>query len=135
LFYTDDDTDDLMLFEMSANKIGAEAHLFDNGDAMLDMMRNPPPMPTIVFVDLNMPKKSGYEVIEEIRNELEMKTLPVVVLSTAADNSSVEKCRNAGASYYIQKPTSMDKLRSAIAHTLEIDWTNPETYKNFFHKH
>ena len=64
-----------------------------------------------------------------------LKEIPVVVLSTAGDNYTANKSRIAGADYYIQKPTSHQKLRNAISFTLTLDWSSfkPDP-DNFIHK-
>lgn len=122
LFYVDDDSDDLMIFEDAANEIGANVKLFNNGDKLLQALNSLPAEPSMIFVDLNMPGKSGFDLISEIRSSGQWTELPLVVLSTASDKLSIEKCQSAGANYYIQKPTSIDKLKAALNHTLTIDW-------------
>lgn len=122
LFYTDDDEDDLFVFESIAKELIASTYLFSDGDTLLSRLNNPPPKPSLVFVDLNMPTKSGYEIMDEMKSSKKLKGIPIIILSTAGDSFSIEKCRQAGASYYIQKPTSMEKLKDAVECTLNIDW-------------
>ena len=133
LFYTDDDADDLMIFEVAATAAGAETCLFEDGDLLLRNL-NDLPLPDIVFVDLNMPKKSGYEIISEMKSSDRLKGIPIVILSTASDAQNIQKCKKVGANYYITKPTSMDQLKSAIAHAMKIDWnTFRPSEKEFVH--
>jgi CheY-like chemotaxis protein len=127
LFYTDDDQDDLMVFEVAASGLGADTNLFDDGNKLMYSLNNPPPVPSIVFVDLNMPLKSGYEILHEMKASERLKGIPVVVLSTATDKGNIDKSRKAGADYYIPKPTSVEKLRKAIAHTMTMDWNAPKS--------
>ena len=138
IFYADDDTDDLSLFKEAAGSLDIDVSVsaFSLADEMLDVMRNPPPNPAVVFIDLNMPVKSGYDLIKEIRESEGFQQVPIVVLFTASDHRSVTKSRELGANYFITKPTDINKLVSAIRHTLSIDWKkfNP-TYGEFIHKH
>lgn len=122
IFYADDDEDDIFLFKEAAENINAHVESFLLGESMLDAMHNPPPQPIIVFVDLNMPQKSGYELIHEIKSSPFFRDLPVIVLSTANDPRTVNVARRAGADYFITKPHSRKELQSAIEHALSIDW-------------
>ena len=122
LFYVDDDADDLMIFEIAAEAVGATASLFADGDLLLHSLNHPPPIPSVVFVDLNMPRISGYDIIREMKASDRLKDIPIVILSTASDALNIRKSRNMGANYYITKPTSLENLKRAIAHTLKIDW-------------
>src|SRR6476620_9926327 len=121
IFYIDDDADDLRLFREAVSPI-AHVSLFERGSEMMQALKNTPEKPQIIFIDLNMPMKSGYEVIQDIKHAEELSEVAIVVLSTASDNISVTKSRELGANYFIQKPTTLKKLRKAIEHTMEIDW-------------
>lgn len=132
LFYVDDDDDDLGFFEEAVQTLGHEVHLFNLADKMIEALNNPPPSPSMVFLDLNMPGKSGFEIINEIRQSEMCKDLPIVVYSTAADFGTIKKCREHGANLYITKPTSMSALQRALKHVLAIDLTQVQD-KNFLY--
>jgi CheY-like chemotaxis protein len=136
LFYIDDDQDDLLLFEFAASKLNVALQLFDSAEELFTTLKNSDIKPSVLFVDLNMPVKSGFEIMQEIKAEDDLKQIPVVVLSTAGDNYTAEKSRKAGADYYIPKPTSHEKLAKAISYTLGIDWNdfNPDM-PGFVHRH
>jgi CheY-like chemotaxis protein len=123
LFYVDDDEDDLMIFGDAAKELGVVVRLFNSGEKLLEALESPDIEPSIVFVDLNMPGKSGYDVISEIRSSSRWNKLPAVVLSTASDNFSIQKSRLSGASLYMQKFTDPDKLVAAIKDAMGRDWS------------
>lgn len=125
LFYVDDDGDDLKFFGEAASELDFEVKLFNSGEKLMSALKNPKANPSVVFVDLNMPGKSGYEVIAEMRESKRWKDLPAVVLTTASDSYSVEKSRVAGASLFIQKPTTLDGLIVAIDNVVSRDWSEP----------
>ncbi len=136
IFYTDDDQDDLDFFETASEDIGAEIRVFTIGDKMLKVIKNPPPNATHIFVDLNMPLKSGFEIIEEIKEMSPASTIPIIVLSTGNNEEIIEKCIAAGANYYINKPVSIAALKRAIEHVIQIDWeTFKPSPKEFVFKH
>ncbi|HEX8562679.1 MAG TPA: response regulator [Flavobacterium sp.] len=133
IFYADDDQDDIFVFTEAAEDIDAHVEVFLMGESMLDAMYNPPPQPTIVFVDLNMPEKSGYELIREIKSSPFFKDIPVVVLSTANDHKTITLAKRTGADYFITKPNSLPELKKAVKHTLDIDWKNNKPTTAGFH--
>jgi len=132
IFYVDDDSDDLNFFKEASRQIGATVELFDEGDKMLNALMNPPPQASVVFIDLNMPVKNGYDVLKEIKAKDNLREIPVVILSTTNDSASISRSKSLGASYYIQKPTSMMKLKKDIEFVLDIDWSSPSV--GFIHK-
>ena len=76
-----------------------------NGDEMLELFKEPTfSLPEVVFSDLNMPGKNGYEVIEEVKNNSTLPQVPVVILSTAPYVPYAERCKKVGACAYYTKP-------------------------------
>jgi len=137
IFYADDDHDDLEVFRDVVQTIGSKINLMthDHGEKILNALRNPPPTPKIIFLDLNMPGKSGFEVLEEIKSSDDLKDLPVVIFSTSNDPSNISRSMKMGANYYVTKPTSFESLKKSIEHTLNIDWKNfKPTKSNFIYK-
>ena len=135
IFYADDDEDDIYVFKEAAQGLNAEIEAFLLVESMLDAMYNPPPQAEIVFVDLNMPGKSGFELIREIRSSPFFKDIPVVVLSTGSDQRTINLAKRTGADYFITKPQSINELRTAIDHAISIDWKNAKpTISNFHYK-
>lgn len=92
---------------------GAEAldYLFARG-AHAD--RNPADQPSIVLLDLNLPKVDGREVLQAIRANEATKTLPVVVLTTSAEPFDVETSYALGVNSYIQKPVDFEQFVWAV---------------------
>ena len=71
--------------------------------------------PHITFLDINMPVKSGIEALEEIKN-IDPDAL-IIMLTSVDESSSVEKCRELGATNYIRKDTSLDNMKLIIKET------------------
>jgi len=134
-FYVDDDSDDRLFFQEAIDAIGENVRLFELGDDMIYMLKNPPPKPAIVFLDLNMPVKNGFEVLEEIRATKEFQDIPIVVYSTASTPDIMRKCLALGANFYVTKATSISELKKAIEHVLAINWQYfTPTINNFVYK-
>ncbi len=134
LFYVDDDADDLEIFHEVAQSMGIETQLFDRGDELLHTLLNPPPKPLVVFVDLNMPRISGFEVMKQIKANDFLTDIPVVAYSTATDSGTIDECKKMGADYFITKPSSIEVLKNALTYVLAIDWQEHDRTKDFCYK-
>ncbi len=124
IFYTDDDKDDQEIFVEAVEEVSADVTvtLQENGDELIRLLHHPPPSPTIIFLDLNMPVKNGYEVLKEIKGSEFTKNLPVVIFTTSDHTSAIETTRKLGANMYIPKPSSFELLKNVIKHILAINW-------------
>lgn len=70
--------------------------------------------PGIILLDLNMPGLDGRKTLEIIKQTTELKTIPVIILTTSNDERDVQACYELGANTYIQKPVDFDGLIAAI---------------------
>jgi two-component system response regulator len=77
--------------------------------------------PCLIFLDLNMPGLDGRKVLKALKNDDRTKQIPVVILTTSADPKDVEQCYALGASTYIQKPVSFERLVDAVR-TMKDYW-------------
>lgn len=76
--------------------------------------------PGIILLDLNLPGTDGREVLEEIKKTLELKKIPIVVLTTSHDERDIERCYEAGANSYIVKPVTMEGMVKAVERLKEF---------------
>lgn len=135
-FYVDDDSDDRSFFQEAADEIGENVRLFELGDDMLRMLKNPPPKPSVVFLDLNMPIKNGFEILQEIRASPAFGAIPIIVYSTSNSIDTISKCKDLGASLFITKAISLSSLTKAIEYVMAIDWDNfRPNLQNFVYKY
>jgi CheY-like chemotaxis protein len=137
IFYTDDDEDDLSIFTDAVESLPKKIQLqtYNGGDKLLNAIYNPPPTPNVVFLDLNMPGKNGFDVLSELRNSETKSDIPVVIFSTSNEPTIIEKCRKLGANFFITKPVLMKDIVKSIEHAIEIDWTKfVATDRNFVYK-
>ncbi|MGD9650680.1 MAG: response regulator [Dongiaceae bacterium] len=77
--------------------------------------------PGLILLDLNMPGLDGRKTLQAIKENPATKRIPVLILTTSADERDVQACYQMGANTYIQKPVSFDGLISAI-HRLKEYW-------------
>ena len=71
-------------------------------------------LPGLILLDLNMPGTDGREVLSEIKRDPQLRTIPVIVLTTSSDERDIEDCYAAGANSYVQKPVGLDGLVDAV---------------------
>jgi len=71
-------------------------------------------VPKVVLLDLKMPKINGIEVLEKMKSEENTRAIPVVVLTSSAEDPDIEKCYKLGANSYIVKPVKFDDFTNAV---------------------
>lgn len=79
------------------------------------------PRPLVILLDLKLPKVSGLEFLENLKAEPELKTIPVVVLTTSSDTTDVKRAYELGANSYIVKPVDFEKFVEVASH-IELYW-------------
>jgi CheY-like chemotaxis protein len=83
-----------------------------------------------------MPRKSGWEALEEIRDDPTLEPFPIVVLTTSSAQRDISRCYDLGASWYITKPAAFEDWLAAVS-TLEQYWVqldNPPEAKDGLHR-
>ena len=106
-----------------------------DGDAALDYLyqRGPyaspdaAPRPGIILLDLNLPGTDGREVLTVIKQDENLKTIPVIVLTTSSDERDIAACYKAGANSYVTKPVDLDGLFHALQRLQEF-WLEVAVY-------
>lgn len=96
---------------------GEEAILFLRGEKQFSGISRP----DIILLDLNLPKKDGREVLEEIKEDDDLKNIPVVVLTTSKAEEDILKSYNLHANAYVTKPVDFDQFIRVIK-SIEDFW-------------
>ncbi|WP_431061631.1 response regulator [Methanobacterium sp.] len=81
------------------------------------------PRPDIILLDLNLPRKDGREVLKEVKENEELKSIPIVILTTSSANEDIIKTYNNHANCYITKPVDFDQFLKVI-NAIEDFWLN-----------
>jgi CheY-like chemotaxis protein len=125
IFLADDDGDDCLLFEDALREINRRTQLTTASDGvqLMDiLMKRGSALPDIIFLDLNMPCKNGFECLQEIKGSPALRFIPVIIFSTSAQPDTIDKVYAQGANYYICKPGTFLLLKKAIEYVLSINW-------------
>ena len=120
----DDDEDDRRFFEeaVSESVSNVRVSTVPDGEQLLEALLNMPELPHLVFLDLNMPLKNGWECLREIRMHPKLKHLPVVIYSTSSNREHIEETYHGGASLYVRKPDSFSDLKTMARKVFSLDW-------------
>lgn len=134
ILIVDDDEDDRLLFEEAISNIEPliQVDIARSGMELVNLMKKGSP-PEIVFLDLNMPGKTGKECLAEIRRHESWKKIPVFIYSTSANRSDILDTYKAGANLYLLKPTSFSELIRMLKKAFTFDWEKiPSLSQNDF---
>ena len=93
----------------------------NNGDELMNYLtKHIERLPHVLFLDINMPRKNGFECLSEIKNNEALKDLPVVMYSTSGSKDKINILFNTGADVYIRKPSNFAQLVQVIHHALPM---------------
>ncbi len=123
LLLADDDMDDCIFFKEALSDIDLNTTLtiVNDGEELLNYLeKNQHNLPDLLFLDLNMPRRSGFECLKEIKLSDDFKHLPIVVFSTSFDMEIVKVLYEKGAHFYIRKPAEFNKLKQLIRKAITL---------------
>lgn len=122
----DDDDDDCYIFRKAlrelSDTIGLSC-LHDCDGIKHELEAN---LPDIIFMDINMPKKNGFECLHEIRETGHFKKVPIVMYSSSNLSVHITAAYGYGANLFYRKPAEYKTLVLALKTILELDWSDPE---------
>lgn len=123
ILIAEDDAGHARLIEKNLQRAGLHNPVtrFQNGQDIIDFLihrsrspKRPPESAYILLLDIRMPKLDGIEVLRQIKEDSELRKLPVMMLTTADDPREVARCHALGCSNYIVKPVDYEKFSEAI---------------------
>lgn len=133
----DDDEDDRLFFTDAFEelKITTKVSTFNDGVYLMEHLNSADIiLPEILFLDLNMPRKSGMDCLKEIRANDRFKDIAIAIYSTSSSEEDVENTFVLGANIYIKKPNDFKKLKKVLSEIVTINWqyhTNGLNKDNF----
>jgi two-component system response regulator len=123
ILLVEDNPDDerLTLRALRRSKVTNPVVIARNGEEALEMILNVELLPTVVLLDLKLPKIEGLEVLRRIRDENRTRLLPVIILTSSSEERDIIESYNLGANSYVQKPVDFDRFADAVA-KLALYW-------------
>lgn len=120
----EDNHGDVLLVRQALKSIATavQLHVAKDGAAALEFVRRKSPQPDLIILDMNLPQKSGAEVLDELKADTELREIPVVVFSSSGAVRDVRAAYRAQASSYVRKPEDVDEFFAVVA-GMERYWT------------
>ncbi len=119
----DDDLDDYIFFKTALDALPLDTNLSavsDGEQLMLRLNDESILLPEVLFLDINMPRKNGFECLKEIKQAERLKDLPVIMFSTSNSRDAMTALFKSGAHVYIRKPGNFEQLKELIYHALPL---------------
>ena len=120
----DDDADDRLMMQQAFHdcRLSNPLQFAQDGVELMDYLRRRGrfaeagcfPMPSLILLDLNMPRKDGREALRDIKSDPLLRQIPVVVLSTSRAEEDIARCYAEGANSFISKPVTFEGLIEAV---------------------
>lgn len=131
ILIVEDNEDDVFLAQRAFRKAGVTAalHVVHDGEQAVDYLRGSGifsdhckhPLPTMMLLDLKLPKRSGFDVLDWVRKNSTLRALPVVIFTTSAQSSDLDRAYALGANSYLRKPATLDDTTELLK-TLGLYW-------------
>jgi CheY-like chemotaxis protein len=120
ILLADDDADDRMMAAdaLEESRLANDLKCVEDGEELMDYLRhrgkfagsNEAPRPGLILLDLNMPRKDGREALKEIKADPELRSIPVIVLTTSKAEEDIYRTYDLGVNSFITKPVNFESL-------------------------
>ena len=127
ILLAEDSADDVSLFVRALKRadVAIDMDVVNDGIEALEYLRRMnhyanAPIPDFMFLDLNMPRKNGHEVLVELKKDQHLKTIPVIVLSTSNAPTDILDSYAVGATCFITKPEDFEELKTFVLKLFEF---------------
>ena len=125
IFLADDDEDDRLFFRDAFKeiKINTVVETFNDGIELMNYLtKEGATLPHVLFLDLNMPGKTGMDCLGEIKEIARLKDIAIAIYSTSASERDIEDTFVKGANIYIKKPNDFGTLKKILADVITMNW-------------
>ncbi len=120
ILVAEDDEDDRLLMQeaLEENRLANDLHFVEDGEQLMDYLLHRgeytdpknAPRPSLILLDLNMPRKDGREALKEIKADPTLRQIPIVVLTTSKAEEDILRTYDLGVSSFIAKPVVFDSM-------------------------
>lgn len=125
ILLADDDLDDHDFFKHALKEIDESIICITavNGvEALKKLKTEIEPLPDYIFLDLNMPRMSGLQCLEEIKKTKSLKSIPVIIFTTSSANRDINEVKKLGGDYFITKPADLKELSDRLKYVISGKW-------------
>ncbi len=120
ILIAEDDPDDRLLMEeaLEENRLANNLHFVEDGEQLMDYLHQRgqytdparSPRPSLILLDLNMPRKDGREALQEIKSDPTLRQIPIVVMTTSKAEEDILRTYDLGVSSFISKPVTFQSM-------------------------
>jgi two-component system, chemotaxis family, response regulator Rcp1 len=129
ILIADDDFEDFLLIKntFEANQLNVHLSHVEDGQYLIDILKAQGKynkfgeLPNLILLDLNMPRKNGFDVLKEIKENDQLKKIPIIIFTTSKTARDIDKAYELGANCYISKPQTVEEWTDII-HILGRFW-------------
>ena len=125
LLSVEDNPDDVLILRLAFEKakLSASFQFLSDGEQAIDYFStaSKKPLPTLLLLDIKLPRKSGMEVLAWIREQPSLKRLPIIMLSASNRPEDIDQAYNLGANSYLVKPSRVEELVE-LTKTIDSYW-------------
>lgn len=129
ILLVEDNEDDIIIVQeaFADTKLAYVINTVRDGEEALAYLRREGPYkiarpPGLVLLDINMPKKNGFEVMQAMKTDQQFRSIPVIMLTMSDREDDILRSYTGGACSYIRKPVNLDQFRTAMKQ-FEVYWT------------
>lgn len=124
ILLAEDDEEDVLLFNTVLSELNQRIIVTVAADGVLLMalLKQATPLPEMIFLDLNMPRKNGFECLREIKANEKWNSIKIVILSTSSQPQQIENAYKGGADLYLAKPVSYTQFKIMMEKCLSLNW-------------
>ena len=125
ILLADDDEDDRLFFKEAFQeiKINTSVKIVNDGvELMNHLTQDGIRLPHILFLDLNMPRKTGIDCLQEIKCLAHLKDMAIAIYSTSSSEKDIEETFVQGANVYMKKPSDFNTLKKILEQVITINW-------------
>jgi len=106
----EDDAGGMAIIGVMMRYLGIKAYINTSGEGVIELARAMKPPPDVIFLDLNLPKTTGYDLLKRIRADEKLKKVLVIAVTAQDADTEIPKCKEAGFDGYIGKPISRSRF-------------------------
>jgi len=136
ILLVEDNAADILLLEEAIADLGLELdlHVVNNGEEAMSYLMCRPPYedavrPDLILLDLNLPRKNGFDVLEEIKDDRYLLQIPVIILSTSRAEEDINRCYLLSANCFVNKPSDLEQFIE-VMRSLASFWLNTACLPN-----
>ena len=120
----EDDEDDILLFKTVLSELNHNipVTVATNGILLMAFLKQASTLPEMIFLDLNMPHKNGFECLSEIKSNEKLNSIKIVILSTSSQRQQIENAYKGGADLCLTKPVSYTQFKNMMEKCLSLNW-------------